>query len=97
MCVCCVHYIFYLVLPGDLGSAYGSLGSYSMDPYSMASMDGMSVFSAASSVVNPQSMRGIVHRWVEREGAVFGGGGGGGTVLLIFLCSVGWVKIMLSP
>lgn len=59
------------VLPGDLGSAYGSLGSYSMDPYSMASMDGMSVFSAASSVVNPQSMRGIVHRW-----------GGSGAVLL---------------
>lgn len=32
------------------------------DPYSVT-MDNMSVFSAASSVVNPSSMRGIVHRY----------------------------------
>ncbi|CAN0239058.1 unnamed protein product, partial [Scytosiphon promiscuus] len=42
-------------LPGD---SIGGSGSY-YDPYSV--MDNMSVFSAASSV-NPNSMRGIVHR-----------------------------------
>ncbi|CAN0536573.1 unnamed protein product [Ectocarpus sp. 12 AP-2014] len=36
-------------------------GSSYYDPYSVT-MDNMSVFSAASSVVNPQSVRGIVHR-----------------------------------
>ncbi|CAN0234328.1 unnamed protein product, partial [Ectocarpus sp. 13 AM-2016] len=36
-------------------------GNSYYDPYSVT-MDNMSVFSAASSVVNPQSVRGIVHR-----------------------------------
>lgn len=39
-----------------------SIGGSTFDPYGMASVDSMSVFSAASSVVNPSSMRGIVHR-----------------------------------
>ncbi|CAM9968708.1 unnamed protein product [Ascophyllum nodosum] len=50
---------FQYNLPGE---GYGSIGDSTFDPYSMASFDNASVFSAASSVINPDSMRGIVHR-----------------------------------
>ena len=54
---CCCLLFCAADIPGD------SVGYSSYDPYSVT-MDNMSVFSAASSVVNPSSMRGIVHRCV---------------------------------
>ncbi|CAM9369517.1 unnamed protein product [Pylaiella littoralis] len=58
------------------GDSVGGGNSY-YDPYSVT-MDNMSVFSAASSVVNPSSVRGIVHRlWNDFDNrfmrGVFGG------------------------
>lgn len=58
-------YISFFLLPAFCRCVHADMGlpptsDSSYDPYN--TMDNMSVFSAASSVVNPSSVRGIVHR-----------------------------------